>query len=581
MEMQNINHDFNKSNTFKECLKTVKNKIYKKYYSSNLENKLNKLIINNILRNGKCHIVALFKDFLLYYDYGEFLKRYYKDYEIKAKLVKILNYFNEALIFYPNYSPLIESKYIYNNIIKKQMVINKIEKFKKKNIKNHYKAKIKEDFDEKEKLFFNSTIYGDIFNESESFMSLLFGVESKNKKSEIKKNDLIENENEKEIEDFIKKIDYIQSKNIQNKKIENLITNNNNEHNELNKENNYKKPYIADIPLSASCRFIQKKKYIYNKNNKNNNNSNSVFLKSGNNSIINQIKCQKYIMDNYNKDKINNFINTSENKIQINNINNNSNNNAASKENINNNNNLDFIEKPQDKIVYHRKVKSTIIGNYSNKLDLPSNLNVVNSLKLVNETFGENSQNKKYIKVSLYKKVKNINKNNNSKNSMNKIIKVPKKVNTNVASAKNIKNNKTVMLKTPRGKKKEKGNVIIKLTKVQNNAKEIEIPLVSKKPLYYLVQKRKSPIYTRNHISAISFNNSNGEINNNNNTISINLINSYRKPESQIKSIYINSNMTGPYSKPKGLCREKKYIGMSPKKLFNKSCIEEKDMDKF
>ena len=202
-------------------------------------------------------------------------------------------------------------------------------------------------------------------------------------------------------------------------------------------------------------------------------------------------------------------------------------------------------------------------------------------MKLVNETFGENSQNKKYIKVSLYKKVKNINKNNNSKNSMNKIIKVPKKVNTNVASAKNIKNNKTVMLKTPRGKKKEKGNVIIKLTKVQNNAKEIEIPLVSKKPLYYLVQKRKSPIYTRNHISAISFNNSNGEINNNNNTISINLINSYRKPESQIKSIYINSNMTGPYSKPKGLCREKKYIGMSPKKLFNKSCIEEKDMDKF
>ena len=62
-----MNH-LNNSNEFKNCLKLAQNKIYTKY-SRNLYNKFNKLIINTILRNGKCHIVALFKDFLLYYDY--------------------------------------------------------------------------------------------------------------------------------------------------------------------------------------------------------------------------------------------------------------------------------------------------------------------------------------------------------------------------------------------------------------------------------------------------------------------------------------------------------------------------------
>ena len=39
-------------------------------------------------------------------------------------------------------------------------------------------------------------------------------------------------------------------------------------------------------------------------------------------------------------------------------------------------------DKKQDKIIYHRKVKSTIIGDYLNKAELPSNSNVINSLKI-------------------------------------------------------------------------------------------------------------------------------------------------------------------------------------------------------
>ena len=574
-----MNH-LNNSNEFKNCLKLAQNKIYTKY-SRNLYNKFNKLIINTILRNGKCHIVALFKDFLLYYDYAEFLKRYYKNYELRTKLLKILHYFKDTFIFYPNYTPLIESKYIYNNIIKKQMVINKIEKNKKDKLKIRYKAKYKEDIKENdEKKFFDSTIYNDILNESKSFMSFLFGVEGKNNEKKIK--DYIENE--KEIEDFIKIIDNVQNNSIKSE-VQNLMI----KHKASNKGKNYKKPFIDNLPLSASTRFIQKKTYIYNYIDNSKNNSNSLFIKSGNNSNIKKIKNQKYIKNNNKINKTTNFIDSSENKKQMNNININNNSNA-SKDNINIDK-LDSSGKPPEKIVYHRKVKSTLIGNYLNKVDLPSNLNVINSLKLANEAFAENQN--RTNKISLYKKMKNShNKDNNKEynkenkdsknintdnnldnnkdnNLQNIIIKIPKKVFTHISSAKNIKNNKTFIMNSPKGKEKE--NIIIKLTKVKQSTKKIDIPRISKKPLCYFVQKRNSPINNRNFISGISLNKSNGEANN---TLPTNyFINSNVKPENGRKSVNINSNMTGPYSKPKGLYKEKKYIGISPKRLFNNSYL--------
>ena len=549
-------------------LKLIHNKIYKKY-NNNKHLNYNTIVINNLLSNSKCHIVAIFKDFLLYDEYAEFLKRFYKYHEIVPRLIKIYKYYNKTSFLYPNYSPLVESKYIYYNIIKKQIIINKMANYKKRNLKKNIDIKKEEDIKKDEKDFFSNTIYNDILNESKSFMSLLFGEEGK--KNGKKNTEKIENE--KEIEDFKKIIDTIQKTEIKKKKFSDLFLKNN-----IKKKINYKKPDIADIKVYNNTKY--KKNNIYYINNNINNNSNSLFVKSTNNStaspknsVINTIQNQKFLFEKFKKNKVvkNNrgsYKKEKENdniykKVFLNNNNSNYNNTNA---NISN-------DKLKEKIVYHRKVKSNLIGNYLNKLDLPSNLNVVNSLKIANEAIG-NSQKKNCIKVTLFKnnnKNKKINKSNNDikdlKNSITRIIKLPKQAAKNISTEGNIKNNKTQMLKTPKAKLKE--NILIKLTKIKNNSTKIEIPFITKKPLYYITKKRKSPIYIRNNFKAITFNNSNGEIEPSLNTNTV--LNSYRKPDRGLKSLYINPNITGPYSKPKGLNKEKKYIGISSKKLFDNS----------
>ena len=172
MELLNTNAHYIKINCY---IKKAHNKLYIKY-SSNPKVNYNLFLINTILSNSKCHIVAIFKDHLLYDENGEFMKRYYKQNEITTKLIKIFNYYSNNSIFYPNYSPLVESKYLYYNIIKKQMIVNKIindrKKLKKEKIINVNKN---------EDIFFSNTIYNDILDESESFMSFLFGEDGKSK----------------------------------------------------------------------------------------------------------------------------------------------------------------------------------------------------------------------------------------------------------------------------------------------------------------------------------------------------------------------------------------------------------------
>ena len=45
-------------------------------------------------------------------------------------------------------------------------------------------------------------------------------------------------------------------------------------------------------------------------------------------------------------------------------------------------------------------------------------------------------------------------------------------------------------------------------------------------------------------------------------------LNTNIKPEGGFKPIFVNPNLTGPYSKPKGLYAEKKYNHIPGKKLF-------------
>ena len=84
-------------------------------------------IINDILYNEKTHYVEQFKEYLIYEDYNEFLKRFYKSHEINIKLPKILVFYEKYSKIYANYTVIPESKYMYKNIKRKQKMIDQMQ----------------------------------------------------------------------------------------------------------------------------------------------------------------------------------------------------------------------------------------------------------------------------------------------------------------------------------------------------------------------------------------------------------------------------------------------------------------------
>ena len=81
-------------------------------------------VINNIIYNEKSHVVALFKDYLILDDTSEFLKRYYTSYESGVRLPRFFEYYETYSKIYPNYTALLEGKFIYRNIQRKQRMID-------------------------------------------------------------------------------------------------------------------------------------------------------------------------------------------------------------------------------------------------------------------------------------------------------------------------------------------------------------------------------------------------------------------------------------------------------------------------
>ena len=108
----------------------------------------NAKMINDILYNEKTHYVEMFKEYLLYEDYNEFLRQYYGSTIVRIKLQKILNFYEKYSKIFPNYTALRESKYLYKNIKKKQKVINQINENKRN-----------ENFDDDSYSDYNKTIF--------------------------------------------------------------------------------------------------------------------------------------------------------------------------------------------------------------------------------------------------------------------------------------------------------------------------------------------------------------------------------------------------------------------------------------
>ena len=96
--------------------------MHKKYMTS--RDFYNVKIINDIIYNEATHIVAVFKDYLIYDDLSEFLKRKYELNECIQRLPKICEFYEKYSKVFPNYVTLPENKFMYKNIERKQKVID-------------------------------------------------------------------------------------------------------------------------------------------------------------------------------------------------------------------------------------------------------------------------------------------------------------------------------------------------------------------------------------------------------------------------------------------------------------------------
>ena len=171
----------------------IEKRVFKHLYQKYLVSKLfyGKLIAHNIIYNQKTHIVAKFKDYLILDDLSEFLKRYYFINESLLRLPSYLDYYYRYSYIFPNYTALIESKFIYKNIHRKQKIIDfqQEEEFKMRQKEfeelhlKHQRKKNKQQIN----YIFNNDVYNSIIKQSNDLYTLLFGSEkNKNINSENK-----------------------------------------------------------------------------------------------------------------------------------------------------------------------------------------------------------------------------------------------------------------------------------------------------------------------------------------------------------------------------------------------------------
>ena len=151
------------------------NYLLKYHYRKYIHIHYNMLMVENLMSNGHSHLVAVFKNYLVEDDNSEYLKRFYRFKDSIPRLKKLFSYHIETTVIFPNYTPLIESKYLYNNVIRKQRIIDAQQNLKIKG--NDMKSK-----KNKEDKIFNSTIFGEILTQSESVLRIVFGIEKKQKK---------------------------------------------------------------------------------------------------------------------------------------------------------------------------------------------------------------------------------------------------------------------------------------------------------------------------------------------------------------------------------------------------------------
>ena len=339
-----------------------------------------KKMINDILYNEKTHYVEGFKEYLIYEDYNEFLKRFYKSKELNIKLPKILFFYEKYSKIYPNYTVIPESKYMYKNIKRKQKMIDQMQNNKNKNRGFDYEEEDEDSIEDVSNTVFSSRIMNSICRRT---------------LTTINKSDNDGN-SEKSINDFLDKINNIENR-INNEFPKNNFFKNWNKYNKNQKEmflhiNKLKKDFMTEkqtpktTKVSANkngknldIHFTYSKKNIFknNINRKKINNENDSNI--NNNNIINNKNTNSNNLNNPNLLFINSYIHKKNNGIM-------SNNNSIGNTNNNNTNNT---------ITQH--IKKNSMNPNLQKPKLPTALfkqSLINSLNNINN-FKENTTTNK------------------------------------------------------------------------------------------------------------------------------------------------------------------------------------------
>ena len=237
---ENTNKEDKKILSFQGIEKLIY-KSFRKYYNN--YSKFNIMKIDEIINNEKSHLVAEFKDFLVMGDMGEFILKYYNKKEIDAIYKQILDYYNENLFIFPNYVALYESKYIYNNIQKKQKIIDIQEELNNNKDQKNNNEKIEKQDPNK---VFSVNEIDSILNETNtSGIRKYFGISD----NSVTENGI--NKNEQQIFELIEKMNVIEKNSINN-----------------NKENNNKDNKDDNKSLKQEDKKISIKGNISNGNNK-------------------------------------------------------------------------------------------------------------------------------------------------------------------------------------------------------------------------------------------------------------------------------------------------------------------------
>jgi hypothetical protein len=410
------------------------------------------LIIENLMCNGRCHLVAVFKNYLIEDDKSEYLRRFYKKKESKPRLKKLFAYHDETSVIFPNYVPLVESKYLYNNVIKKQRVIDEQQSLDK--IRKEKKTKKNQQPIKKEERMFNSTVVGEILASNKSVIRIMFGLD------EYALNNIEKKSNDdSDCQEFDKLINEVEKA---EEKADNFKDNSLEGFNLTNKASKYKlklgnklnsnNVQIKNKPKEKQYNITNNSTNITSISNINNNISNNTKLKNyqkNNNLSLKDTSLQTHTNLKINKKQKNLSLNkTSPNKKYIEDINNyksrnyhvNINSKTLYGDNFHSNNKIiqSLINK-EKKInlksksnnshhQYADKIKSNIFSNnYIYNRNFPQNLKInernINfygnrnsKLNLIVKSYNDKGNTPQIPKIDL-NKVKMINTNDNKYNS--------------------------------------------------------------------------------------------------------------------------------------------------------------------